>query len=182
MMAPCFRFSSRAATHHWPGGAGDSTTCGIVNRTQQHVEEGGASIVVARDGPCVEQDSVAAKPLGLKGNEQHTDVATGGIAVIGGRSATIQEDNARIVATGKQASFSQEDDNTGEIIRGKANQMDYGINSARLELSGKASLVKGKNSFRNDKIIYDREKATVKAGISAKGKERVKITIGPKKN
>ena len=93
-----------------------------------------------------------------------------------------QSDNARIVATGKQASFSQEDDNTGEIIRGKANQMDYGINSARLELSGKASLVKGKNSFRNDKIIYDREKATVKAGISAKGKERVKITIGPKKN
>lgn len=92
-----------------------------------------------------------------------------------------QSDNARIVATGKQISFSQKEDGTGQIIRGRANQAEYGINSARLELTGKAQLVKGKNTFRNDRIIYDREKAVVKAGSSAQGKDRVKITIGPKK-
>jgi len=92
-----------------------------------------------------------------------------------------QSDNARIVATGNQVKFSQKQDGNGQLIKGRANQAEYGINSARLELTGKASLLKGKNTFRNDKIIYDREKAIVKAGTSAKGKERVKITIGGKK-
>lgn len=92
-----------------------------------------------------------------------------------------QSDSARIVATGNQVKFSQKQDGNGQLIKGQANQAEYGINSARLELTGKASLVKGKNTFRNDKIIYDREKAIVKAGTSAKGKERVKITIGGKK-
>jgi lipopolysaccharide export system protein LptA len=93
-----------------------------------------------------------------------------------------QSNNAKIVATGKQVKFSQKPDNSADLIKGQANKAEYGINSARLELTGKASLVKGKNTFRNDKIIYDREKAVVKAGTSAEGKERVKITIGGKKN
>lgn len=92
-----------------------------------------------------------------------------------------QSDDAHIVATGNQVSFSQKQDNSADLIKGRANKVEYGINSARLELTGKGSLVKGKNTFRNDKIIYDREKAIVKAGTSAKGKERVKITIGGKK-
>ncbi len=91
-----------------------------------------------------------------------------------------QSDNARIVATGKQVKFSQQQDDNGPPIKGRANKAEYGINSARLELSGNASLAKDKNTFKNDRIIYDREKATVQAGTSAKGKERVKITIGGK--
>ncbi len=92
-----------------------------------------------------------------------------------------QSDNAHIVATGNQVSFTQKQDNSPDPIKGRANKAEYGINGARLELTGKASLIKGKNTFRNDKIIYDREKAVVKAGTSAEGKERVKITIGGKK-
>ena len=92
-----------------------------------------------------------------------------------------QSDNARIVATGQQVQFSQKQDGNGLLIKGRANKAEYGINSARLELTGKASLAKGKNTFKNDRIIYDREKATVQAGTSAKGKERVKITIGGQK-
>jgi len=92
-----------------------------------------------------------------------------------------QSDNAHIVATGNQVSFSQQQDNSPDLIKGRANKVEYGINSTRLELTGNGSLTKGKNTFRNDKIIYDREKAIVKAGTSAKGKERVKITIGGKK-
>ena len=92
-----------------------------------------------------------------------------------------QSDNARIVATGSQVQFSQEEDQTGSIIKGRANKAEYGINDARLELTGKAQLTKANNTFKNDRIIYDREKAVVKAGTSAAGKERVKITIGGKK-
>lgn len=92
-----------------------------------------------------------------------------------------QSDNARIVATGQQVKFSQQQDDNGLLIKGRANKAEYGINSARLELTGSASLAKGKNTFKNDRIIYDREKATVQAGTSAEGKERVKITIGGKK-
>ena len=91
-----------------------------------------------------------------------------------------QSDNSHIVATGEQVKFSQRPDNSNELIKGRANKAEYGINSTKLELTGKAVLVKGKNTFKNDKIIYDRVKALVKAGTSAKGKERVKITIGPK--
>ena len=91
-----------------------------------------------------------------------------------------QSDNSHIVATGEQVKFSQRPDNSDELIKGRANKAEYGINSTKLELTGKAVLVKGKNTFKNDKIIYDRVKALVKAGTSAKGKERVKITIGPK--
>mgnify|MGYP001818406891 FL=1 len=90
-----------------------------------------------------------------------------------------QSDNSHIVATGKQVKFSQKPDNSDELIKGRANKAEYGINSTKLELTGKAVLVKGKNTFKNDKIIYDRVKAIVKAGTSAKGNERVKITIGP---
>jgi lipopolysaccharide export system protein LptA len=92
-----------------------------------------------------------------------------------------QSDNAHIEATGKQVQFSQKQDKTGELIKGRADKAEYGINSARLELTGDASLVKGNNTFKNDRIIYDREKAVVQAGSSAKGSERVKITIGGKK-
>ena len=92
-----------------------------------------------------------------------------------------QSDKAHIVATGQQVKFSQEEDGTGGIIKGRANKAEYGINSAKLELTGKAQLTKGTNTFKSDRIIYDREKAVVKAGTSAEGKERVKITIGGKK-
>lgn len=90
-----------------------------------------------------------------------------------------QSDDSRIVATGKQVKFSQRPDDSDQLIKGRANKAEYGINSTKLELTGKAVLVKGKNTFKNDKIIYDRVKAIVKAGTSAQGKERVKITIGP---
>jgi len=92
-----------------------------------------------------------------------------------------QSDNARIVATGKPVKFSQKPDDGNQLVIGKAQKTEYGLNSARLMLTGKASLVKGVNTFKNDRIIYDREKAVVKAGTSAEGKERVKITIGRKK-
>ncbi|OQX44175.1 MAG: lipopolysaccharide transport periplasmic protein LptA, partial [Candidatus Sedimenticola endophacoides] len=46
-----------------------------------------------------------------------------------------------------------------------------------LYLIGDAVLSQGKDSFKSDRITYDRVKAVVKAGASAKGKQRVRATI-----
>ena len=37
----------------------------------------------------------------------------------------------------------------------------------------------GTDTFRSDRIVYDRLNARVKAGTSAQGKERVRIHITP---
>jgi len=92
-----------------------------------------------------------------------------------------QSENPYVVATGNLVKFSQLPDNEKQRIKGRSLKAEYELNSAKLELTGKAVLIKGPNTFKNDRIIYDREKAVVKAGSSAKGKERVKITIGPQK-
>jgi len=93
-----------------------------------------------------------------------------------------QSENPYIIATGNLVHFSQLPDPKSPRIKGQALKTEYEMNSGKMQLTGKAVLTKGKNTFKNDRIIYDREKAVVKAGASAKGKERVKITIGPKKN
>ncbi|MEJ2214591.1 MAG: lipopolysaccharide transport periplasmic protein LptA, partial [Gammaproteobacteria bacterium] len=49
-----------------------------------------------------------------------------------------QSDNSHIVATGEQVKFSQRPDNSEELIKGRANKAEYGINSTKLELTGKA--------------------------------------------
>ena len=90
-----------------------------------------------------------------------------------------QSDNAYLVATGGPVHFSQRPDNDTQLIKGAGKKVEYALNSSELVLTGDASLIKGKNTFRNDRIIYDRKNARVKAGASAKGKERVRITISP---
>jgi lipopolysaccharide export system protein LptA len=92
-----------------------------------------------------------------------------------------QSDNPLITATGNLVRFSQLPDGETERVKGKSLKAEYEMKSEKVELTGKAELVKGPNTFRNDRIIYDRQKAMVKAGTSAAGKERVKITIGPQK-
>jgi lipopolysaccharide export system protein LptA len=92
-----------------------------------------------------------------------------------------QSENPYIVATGNLVRFSQLPDNETVRVKGRSLKAEYELNSEKVELTGKAVLVKGPNTFKNDRIIYDRVNAIVKAGTSAKGKERVKITIGPQK-
>ena len=90
-----------------------------------------------------------------------------------------QSDNAHLVATGSPVHFRQKSDDN-QLIKGTGKQVEYALNDAELILTGNASLIKGKYTSKSDRIIYDREKAVVKAGASAAGRERVRITIGPK--
>ncbi|MGD2119330.1 MAG: lipopolysaccharide transport periplasmic protein LptA [Chromatiales bacterium] len=90
-----------------------------------------------------------------------------------------QSDSAYLVATGDLVKFRQTADDQQQI-KGAGKQVEYALNDAELILTGDAELIKGQYVSKSDRIIYDREKALVKAGASAAGKERVKITIGPK--
>jgi lipopolysaccharide export system protein LptA len=50
-----------------------------------------------------------------------------------------------------------------------------------LYLIGNAVLTQGKDTFKSDRIAYDRKKSLIKGGTSAKGKQRVRVTIKSKK-
>lgn len=89
-------------------------------------------------------------------------------------------DKGRIEASGNPVTFSQETDD-GKTIRGRASQIEYDTDDELLVMIGDAELEQGKDTFSSDRIIYDRARAVVKAGASAKGKQRVRMTIQPNK-
>jgi lipopolysaccharide export system protein LptA len=47
-------------------------------------------------------------------------------------------------------------------------------------LSGGADLLQNRDSFRSDRIVYDRQGGRLKAGAAAGGKSRVKVIVHPK--
>ena len=63
------------------------------------------------------------------------------------------------------------------MIRGTAKRTEYQVDSEELLLIGDAYLAQGEDSFRSDRIVYDRVAERIKAGAAAQGKERVKMTI-----
>jgi lipopolysaccharide export system protein LptA len=68
------------------------------------------------------------------------------------------------------------------VVKGRALRAEYEMDSDTVTMIGEAILIQGEDTFRSDRIIYDRAKAVVKAGASAQGKKRVKISIRPKKS
>ena len=87
---------------------------------------------------------------------------------------------AKVEAEGRPVRFQQLPDKSTEPVRGEALQAVYEVNSEELVLLGNAVLSQGRDTFRSDRIVYDRVKSVVKAGAAAKGKERVRITVDPK--
>ena len=82
----------------------------------------------------------------------------------------------RIIATGK-VRFEQ--DSGKGLVKARAEQAEYEVNSELLELTGRASLTQAGDTMRSDRITYDRVRHKVKAGAAASGKQRVRITIQP---
>jgi lipopolysaccharide export system protein LptA len=80
-----------------------------------------------------------------------------------------------IVAEGRPVRFRQQSERGP--VSGEARQVEYTIDSENLVLIGDAVLVQGKDSMRSDRIVYDRERAVVKAGAAAEGRQRVRISI-----
>ena len=88
------------------------------------------------------------------------------------------ENSHHMVAEGNPVRFSQETEDKG-VINGNALQTEYDSGSDILYLIGDAHLKQGNDSFNSDRINYDRNKEIVRGGASAKGKERVKVSIHP---
>lgn len=84
-----------------------------------------------------------------------------------------------LTATGGPARFRQKPAKDKPWVKGEGRRIVYHIHNEELVLSGNAVLNQEEDSFRSDRIVYDRVKARLKAGAAAKGKERVKVIIHP---
>lgn len=85
----------------------------------------------------------------------------------------------KLTATGGPATFRQRPEKNKPWVTGQGSRIVYNINSEELTLDGDAVLTQNNDSFRSDRIVYDRVKAQLKAGAAAKGSERVKVIIHP---
>jgi lipopolysaccharide export system protein LptA len=85
-----------------------------------------------------------------------------------------------IRATGNPVTFKQDQEGEKEPVRGRSQAVEYDTDSEMIQMIGDSVLYQGKDSFKSDRITYDRIKSQVRAGASAKGKQRVRITIESK--
>ncbi len=85
----------------------------------------------------------------------------------------------RIVALGNPATYRQALEGETRPLRAQAQRMEYLTEKDEIILIGQAVVYQGEDSFRNDRIVYDRAHARVKAGAQVQGKERVRILIHP---
>jgi lipopolysaccharide export system protein LptA len=84
-----------------------------------------------------------------------------------------------LTATGNPARFRQKPEKDKGSVTGQGKTIVYRINSEELVLTGDAVLTQNDDSFRSDRIVYDRVKARLKAGAAADGSERVRVIIHP---
>lgn len=100
-----------------------------------------------------------------------------------GDQVTVHHDPERrpqfIIAIGAPATYLQQVEGEEKEVEAEALRMEYDKAKDEITLINQAVLFQGEDTFRSDRIVYDRAKAQVKAGTIAEGKERVKITISP---
>ena len=111
----------------------------------------------------------------------HVKVTQGSMELLADK-VVIQYQGTRpheIIATGRPARFRQLPARGKAWIKGQANRIVYRIRADEVLLSGNALLEQEKDSFRSDRIVYDRRAGRLKAGASAGGKQRVKVVVHP---
>lgn len=143
--------------------------------------------------PALEED--AEQPLYLEADNAELDdtkslsVYTGNVLIkqgsmeVRGDRVTVYHDPQRkperIVAVGTPATYLQQVEGEEKEVEAEALRMEYDTAKDEIILFDKAVLFQGEDTFRNDRIVYDRGRGLVKAGAGVQGKERVKITISP---
>ena len=124
-----------------------------------------------------EKDSISI----YKGNVK---ITRGSMKITGDMIIITSKDNKiyHIEANGQPAIFSQLND-LDETISAEGYYIDYNEKTSILELKENAKLVKNKNHFSSEHIIYNTLKDIVRAGKRNASQEskppRVKITIYP---
>ena len=98
------------------------------------------------------------------------------------RSANKEGDWDHLEVIGRPARLEQEmEGKRGRYVRGRSDRIEYLKGSDLLHFIGHAVVVQGRDTFRSDRITYDRLNSLVKGGAAAKGKRRIRITIQSEK-
>ncbi len=106
-----------------------------------------------------------------------------GTSVLTADQVTVQHPDKKaqkIIAVGKPVKYRQPQEDGKPDIRAEALQAEYYTTSEELIMIGDAVLFQGNDSFRSDRITYDRKSGMLKGGTSAQGKRRVRVTIEAK--
>ncbi len=86
----------------------------------------------------------------------------------------------KVVSEGEPTRFSQLPEVDGVEVHGQARRIEIHVERNEMLLIDDALLEQGGNSFRNDRIVYNRANAQVRAGSSVQGKQRVQVVIEPR--
>lgn len=84
-----------------------------------------------------------------------------------------------ITALGNPVRYRQDVEGDKGEVHAQAQRMDYDADKDELTLIDQAVLTQANDLFSSDRIVYDRARSQVKAGASAQGSGRVKITFTP---
>jgi len=102
---------------------------------------------------------------------------------IRGDQVTVHHDPERrpefIIVIGTPATYLQQEQGEEKNIKAAALHVEYNRARDEVTLIDQAVVFQGEDTFRNDRIVYDRAQARIKAGVFTQGKERVKIRISP---
>ena len=154
-----------------------------------------AALWVGLCGPAAGLSTDKDQPLDLEADSAEIDEAKGRSVYVGNvvavqGSMRLESDRLtifhagskaeRLEAEGKPARFQQLADDSPEPVKARARHLEYRFDSEELLLTGDAVVTQGKDSFKSDRITYDRVRSVVKGGAAAQGKERVRITVDPK--
>lgn len=153
------------------------------------------TLALSAAGPLPALESDQQQPLSLEADNAEMDEAKGlslytGKVIVRQGSLEIRADQVTIhhgadrkpelvIAIGKPATYQQLVEGEQKPIQAEALRMEYQATKDEITLIDQAVVFKGTDTFRSDRIVYDRLNARVKAGTSAQGKERVRIHITP---
>ena len=109
----------------------------------------------------------------------NVDIRQGSLRIQGDNVTVYHQgrDPQRFVAIGS-VRFQQTTDD-GQLIKGKANKVEYDMDSEYMQMTGNAWLDQGGEMMESDRITYDRVKSVVKGGSAAQGKQRVRMRLMP---
>jgi lipopolysaccharide export system protein LptA len=132
------------------------------------------------EADSVEIDEGSGKSI-YKGN---VILIQGSIRLAADRITIIQHDTKsdQIIAVGRPAVLTQKPANGKKPVKGHSKRMEYSVDSDILYLIGNATLIQDQDTFKSDRIAYDRKKSLIKGGTSAQGKQRVRVTIKSNSN
>ncbi len=132
----------------------------------------------------VEADSVEIDEENTKGNSKsiykgNVVLIQGSIRLTADKVTVLQYANKsdKIIAVGNPVNIIQKPGAGKKPIKGRSARIEYDVDSDMLYLIGNATLTQDKDTFKSDRIAYDRNKSLIKGGTSAQGKHRVRVTI-----